>query len=1303
MNRKLKRIIVALLSVCMVFSGLHFVPNAAMADTLANVANNRGNYTFMTSNANTPLEGFLYVGKGFSAINTCNENLGNGNNMLGKTATTDEAAIYVDLGNNYDISSALIYQGSTNNNFFDSYCRSYQIYYSTEQVSAANEGNISWNLAGACDNGTIYSGAKIKNAEYVSDSGDQITFDNTYTARSVKIVFDKESCMGTGTSGNNTGTTGTVSLLSVRVYGVLHVDETTTEKTEETITGETEVTSNQEEVTTSAGDNTLYGSHNDDLALKTNHGSVKGYASSNLRNGSTTPLTVNNLTNGNTTGTNYIIANTPGDANPWFAVDLGSVHDINKVIVTPGADGAYPNAYPVQYKIQVAAENTAISSAGQITGLTWKTVATVTNGTMAAESLTFPRQNARYVRVLVDSYANYCSLYELSVYETDDTVLWDGEDDMMNVLFIGNSFTYYNTVCNVVKGLAEYNGHNITVTAATNGGQDLVYQSTAENVLNAIKVGGYDVVILQDKVGSNFQESTLMNGSEAIIPIIKQYSPDAKLVYYEPWPTKDQIESKMSYFTSSYINAAKKYNASLAPAGEGFYELYANDGLDYYCSDNRHPQPLGTFNSASTIYYALYPDDAYRVYTESDHTYLNNLINSNVAYTSEGKLDSYSLEILNKITSYGYKYAHAVIPAVNGTGTYTSVADGGKVENPTGGTPPETTTKAEDLNMTDVLFIGNSMTYYNNLCNVVQGIATRKGHNVKCSAATNGGQNLIYQSTAANVLNAIKKGGYEVVVLQDIVGGFDSDKLQSGADTIIPIIKQYNPDAKIIFYEPWPTKDTITGTAGLLPYFTYSYIQTAKSAGASLAPAGEAFYELFTQHNKDYYCGDNKHPQVLGTFTSAAAVYYAMYPDEAYEAFTSADQSYLDNLINTNVAYTNEGRETTYSLETLNLIFSLGYKYSQAVIPAVSGNDTYTSVGGTYTDPDAGLNPDGLKPVQGEIVNADAFTKANGNMAVGCQAYASNEKQSASYAVDGNTGTRWETESADPQWLYVDLGEKKDINKVGFMWEGAYAAKYYVQVSDDANEWKTVAVVNATTNKNVQIDLGQTYNTRYVRMYGTKRGTGYGYSFYEMGIWNMQKEEETTRDPSKPEIVVKDTVRVEGYQISTVSEGSRVIGSVEPVIDGKKVSKWGFVYAIIQNGNQSYAIEDDDMYVGNDNPYIASMESTDVGTLSVQMGNSTTATYFARTTLFSKKNVAEFNAKYKVRAYALMEDGTYYYSNVSAYRVFDVAKILYDEVLMKNFSGHEYLYNNILKVVDSTYKEVDYDWKNVMIDSDRIQ
>lgn len=96
-----------------------------------------------------------------------------------------------------------------------------------------------------------------------------------------------------------------------------------------------------------------------------------------------------------------------------------------------------------------------------------------------------------------------------------------------------------------------------------------------------------------------------------------------------------------------------------------------------------------------------------------------------------------------------------------------------------------------------------------------------------------------------------------------------------------------------------------------MPYFTHSYIHTAKSFGATLAPEGESFYELYKDNGLDYYCGDIKHPQPLGTFTSASTIYYALYPEEKYDAFTEKDQAYLDNLINTNVAYTNEGKQET--------------------------------------------------------------------------------------------------------------------------------------------------------------------------------------------------------------------------------------------------------------------------------------------------------------------------------------------------------------------------------------------------------
>ena len=63
--------------------------------TPTNVANGSNNYCLATSNANNGTQGFCYVGAGFGAINMCNENFTNGNNLLGATATTNEAAVMV--------------------------------------------------------------------------------------------------------------------------------------------------------------------------------------------------------------------------------------------------------------------------------------------------------------------------------------------------------------------------------------------------------------------------------------------------------------------------------------------------------------------------------------------------------------------------------------------------------------------------------------------------------------------------------------------------------------------------------------------------------------------------------------------------------------------------------------------------------------------------------------------------------------------------------------------------------------------------------------------------------------------------------------------------------------------------------------------------------------------------------------------------------------------------------------------------------------------------------------------------------
>ena len=185
-------------------------------------------------------------------------------------------------------------------------------------------------------------------------------------------------------------------------------------------------------------------------------------------------------------------------------------------------------------------------------------------------------------------------------------------------------------------------------------------------------------------------------------------------------------------------------------------------------------------------------------------------------------------------------------------------------------------------------------------------------------------------------------------------------------------------------------------------------------------------------------------------------------------------------------------------------------------------------------------------------------------------------------------------------------------------------------------------------------------------------------------------EEPTTADPNA--IKVSDSVKIEGYQISTSLKGSRVIGSVEPSIDGKTVTGWGLVYGVNKANGVSFNITDDDMKVNSNSLYVASLDSTSIGTIDNIMGTSETATYFVRTTLFGAFTAAEYAAEYKVRAYAILQDGSYVYSTVKDYSVYNVADYLYTNKKMNTLSAHNYLYNDILVKVNSSYKEVDYNW-----------
>ncbi|WP_203817397.1 discoidin domain-containing protein [Paractinoplanes ferrugineus] len=105
----------------------------------------------------------------------------------------------------------------------------------------------------------------------------------------------------------------------------------------------------------------------------------------------------------------------------------------------------------------------------------------------------------------------------------------------------------------------------------------------------------------------------------------------------------------------------------------------------------------------------------------------------------------------------------------------------------------------------------------------------------------------------------------------------------------------------------------------------------------------------------------------------------------------------------------------------------------------------------------------------------------------------------AADAVDGDMSSRWSSGWTDPQWIKVDLGAVWAISDVRLAWEHAYALSYRVDVSLDAHRWTTVYRTTAGTNGPRDIHLSAT-PARYVRLYGTKRASKYGYSLQEFEV-----------------------------------------------------------------------------------------------------------------------------------------------------------------------------------------------------------
>ena len=172
--------------------------------------------------------------------------------------------------------------------------------------------------------------------------------------------------------------------------------------------------------------------------------------------------------------------------------------------------------------------------------------------------------------------------------------------DTLRVLFVGNSYTYYNNLIQMVSLISDSLDTKLICTKSTFGGTRLREHWNEEKGLKSrslIEKGKYDIVVFQDhSLAAIEQPDSLLYFGNKFCSLIK--SRGAKPFLYNTWSRKATPETQ-PIINNAYQKLASECNATLVGVGDCWQEaIKRSPGIEMYSSDGSHPSHLGTFMAA---------------------------------------------------------------------------------------------------------------------------------------------------------------------------------------------------------------------------------------------------------------------------------------------------------------------------------------------------------------------------------------------------------------------------------------------------------------------------------------------------------------------------------------------------------------------------------------------------------------------------------------------------------------------------------------------------------------------------------
>jgi hypothetical protein len=199
-------------------------------------------------------------------------------------------------------------------------------------------------------------------------------------------------------------------------------------------------------------------------------------------------------------------------------------------------------------------------------------------------------------------------------------------DQPINILFIGNSYTFMNDLPGIFAELAKLGGQQANVGMFAKPGYSLLDHAQDPELEQVITDQDWDIVIIQEKSDLPVINRDLMvQGLQRIDEMLA--SQDQRVILFMPWAYQsgfpdaelENYREMQTKVAEAYYLTGEELEVDVAPVGIAWQSaLQEKPELKLWAEDGRHPTRLGSFLAANVFYALVFNQDPAEIHFPSE-------------------------------------------------------------------------------------------------------------------------------------------------------------------------------------------------------------------------------------------------------------------------------------------------------------------------------------------------------------------------------------------------------------------------------------------------------------------------------------------------------------------------------------------------------------------------------------------------------------------------------------------------------------------------------------------------------------